>query len=103
MILATWARLISTTSRPHTRGFAALPVEPHVQIRVICVIGGFAFPDLERFAARMGADTTELDSSQVPMLSSPNSYSMSSDVIRKAPWRAEVRGCSEQHSEYSRD
>ena len=39
-------------------------------------------PELERFAAkRMGAHTTELDSSHVPMLSNPK---LVLDVIRKA-------------------
>jgi pimeloyl-ACP methyl ester carboxylesterase len=39
-------------------------------------------PELERFAAkRMGAATTELDSSHVPMLSNPK---LVLDVIRKA-------------------
>jgi pimeloyl-ACP methyl ester carboxylesterase len=43
-------------------------------------------PDLERFAAeRMGADTTELQSSHVPMLSQPDAVV---DVIRAAASKA---------------
>jgi pimeloyl-ACP methyl ester carboxylesterase len=42
-------------------------------------------PDLERFVAeRMGAETTELESSHVPMLSQPNAVA---DVIRAAASR----------------
>jgi pimeloyl-ACP methyl ester carboxylesterase len=45
-------------------------------------------PDLERFAAeRMGADTTELESSHVPMLSHPDAVV---DVIRTAAAKAET-------------
>ena len=45
-------------------------------------------PDLERFAAeRMGADTTELESSHVPMLSHPDAVV---DVIRAAAAKAET-------------
>jgi pimeloyl-ACP methyl ester carboxylesterase len=43
-------------------------------------------PDLERFAAeRMGADTTELQSSHVPMVSQPDAVV---DVIRAAASKA---------------
>jgi pimeloyl-ACP methyl ester carboxylesterase len=50
-------------------------------------------PELERFAARrMGAATTELDSSHVPMLSHPT---LVLDVIRKAAHAVQMSGAAQ--------
>ena len=55
-------------------------------------------PDLQRFASkRMGANTIEVDSSHVPMLSHPN---IVLDVIRKAAVARSHPSPHRKHSEY---